>query len=161
MRLFHGSTLEVATPDVAHSHRHLDFGPGFYLTSFEAQATRWAHRKSLRRGSAAIVNVYEFAADLAGFRALTFGPGDDRAWVEFVCHCRRGGTGYQDYDVVSGPVADDRVYAAVDMYVRGLWDMERTLAALRYYGRNDQYCVLSQRLLDEQLSFLSSYEVAP
>lgn len=31
-------------PDVQRSRKNLDFGPGFYLTSFREQAERWALR---------------------------------------------------------------------------------------------------------------------
>jgi hypothetical protein len=159
MRVFHGSTTEVPFPDVAHSHRHLDFGPGFYLTSFEVQATRWARRKALRQRTGGIVNAYELAADLSGFSVLRFGAGDEAAWVKFVCRCRQGGADFRGFDAIMGPVADDRVYAAVDMYAKGLWNIDQTLAALKHYSLNDQICLLSQRLVDQRLSFLNSYEV--
>ncbi len=35
-------------PDVIHSKKYLDFGKGFYITTFEDQAKRWAVRKGMR-----------------------------------------------------------------------------------------------------------------
>lgn len=34
MIVYHGSTVAIPLPDVAHSKRFLDFGPAFYVTSF-------------------------------------------------------------------------------------------------------------------------------
>ena len=59
MIVYHGSTEIIKQPDVIHSKKYLDFGKGFYLTSFEAQATKWAYRKGMRQEKREIVNVYE------------------------------------------------------------------------------------------------------
>ena len=64
MLVYHGSTDVIEKPDVQHSKRYLDFGKGFYLTTFEAQAKKWAVRKGLRKETTAIVNVYELKEDL-------------------------------------------------------------------------------------------------
>jgi hypothetical protein len=149
----------VETPDVTHSKRNLDFGAGFYLTIFPEQAERWAKRKALRAGGSAIISVYELDLSKSSYNILEFGEKDDEAWVEFVCTCRRGGDGYKKYDIIIGSVADDKVYTAVDMYFRGIWDMARTLAELKFFQRNDQICIVSQNVITESLKFTSSYEV--
>ena len=46
MIVFHGSIEIVKSPDVLHSYRSLDFGKGFYVTTVEEQAVRWARRKA-------------------------------------------------------------------------------------------------------------------
>jgi hypothetical protein len=81
--------------------------------------------------------------------------------VEFVCGCRKGKDAYLQYDLIIGSVANDKVYTAVDMYYRGVWDIERTLSELKYYEMNDQICIIKQRFIDEKLSFVNSYEVSP
>lgn len=158
MMLYHGSTVEVARPDPRRSRKNLDFGQGFYLTSYKEQAERWAKRKAAFEGAQAVVSAYDFANDLSGFKVLRFGE-SDADWVEFVCDCRRGGDSYLGYDVIVGCVADDKVYEAVNMYFRGLWSMEATLDALRFYDKNDQYCFTSQAAIDALLVFEGSYEV--
>lgn len=158
MRLYHGSNMIVDKPDVTLSRSNLDFGRGFYLTSHFDQASDWARRKAALEGSCPYVSVFDFAEDLDDLNVLQFDD-HDSAWVEFVCDCRRGGEAYQGYDLIIGGVADDRVYYAVDMYYQGLWDMERTLEALRFYGVNDQWCFVSQRAVDSKLSFIEAREV--
>lgn len=46
MIVYHGSVEVVEKPDVLHSYRNLDFGRGFYVTSVQSQAERWALRKA-------------------------------------------------------------------------------------------------------------------
>lgn len=38
MIVYHGTTEHVEKPDVKYSKKYLDFGSGFYLTTFEEQA---------------------------------------------------------------------------------------------------------------------------
>lgn len=160
MILYHGSTVEVPKPDPLRSRKNLDFGQGFYLTSYKKQAERWALRKAAFEGAAALINAYEFSEDgLSNFKVLRFEEaGSD--WVEFVCDCRRGGDSYRNYDVIAGCVANDKVYEAVNMYFKGYWGIEATLEALKYYDKNDQYCFVSQAAVDSLLTFLGSCEVA-
>lgn len=140
-------------PDVAFSRRAVDFGRGFYLTSFEDQAMRWARRKSMRSHGSPILNAYDCNTQLlGGFKLKTFEV-YDREWLDFVCACRRATGAVHDYDIVIGPVADDRVFEAVNMYFQELWDAQTTIDALAFYECNDQFCFVSQQAIDELLSF--------
>lgn len=158
MIVYHGTTEIIEKPDVKYSKRYLDFGKGFYLTSFEEQAKKWAFRKSLRQGKCAVVNVYELKDDLKDYRVLNFQQ-ENEQWLDFVCSCRKGEEINQEYDIIIGSVANDDVFKTVDMYFRGLWDKEKVLNELRYYKMNDQICIVNQRILDEILEFKKSYEV--
>ena len=42
MLLYHGSNVAVQKPKIIISNRTLDFGFGFYTTSSEIQAQKWA-----------------------------------------------------------------------------------------------------------------------
>lgn len=158
MRVYHGTVEMIEKPDVKHSKRYLDFGKGFYLTTFEQQAKKWALRKALRQEKNAIVNVYELKEDLKEYRVLTFEKENEK-WLDFVCACRRGEELNQEYDIIIGSVANDDVFKTVDMYFRGLWNKEKVLNELRYYKMNDQICIVNQKVLDEVLEFKESYEV--
>ena len=65
MIVFHGTTEVIEHPDVTHSKKYLDFGEGFYLTTYEEQAKKWAVRKAMRQEKAAIVNMYEMNDNVA------------------------------------------------------------------------------------------------
>ena len=159
MRVYHGTILEIEKPDIRFSKKNLDFGVGFYTTTFAGQAERWAARRAMRSGTKAIVNVYE-VADLSEYCVKKFADAD-REWLEFVVNCRRGQDIYKDYDAIIGNVADDDVFKCVNLFMDGVWDEERTLREIRYYQKNDQIAFMNQRVIDEAISFKESYEVDP
>lgn len=158
MIVYHGSTQIIKKPDVLHSKRYLDFGQGFYLTSYEEQARKWAVRKSMRQREAAIVNVYDLEENWNNYRILSFEQENEK-WLDFVCACRKGELLNESYDIIIGNVADDDVFKTVDMYFRGLWDKEKVLEELRYYKMNNQICIVNQETLDQLLVFRNAYEV--
>lgn len=80
MIVYHGATQIIERPDAKHSKRYLDFGPGFYLTSFEEQAKKWAFRKGLRQEKLSFVNVYELKDNLEKYRVLSFDKENER-WL--------------------------------------------------------------------------------
>lgn len=51
--LYHGSRVVVEQPEIRIQKFHKDFYWGFYCTSYEQQALRWA----TRFGKAGVVNV--------------------------------------------------------------------------------------------------------
>lgn len=136
MIVYHGSTEIIEKPDVRHSKRYLDFGRGFYLTTFENQAKRWAVRKASRQERTPVVNVYEMSASPQEYKVLHFEKENEK-WLEFVCGCRKGENLNRNYDIIIGNVANDDVFKTVDMYFRGLWDKERVLEELSYYKMNN------------------------
>lgn len=158
MIVYHGSTLDIPYPDVNHSKQYLDFGQGFYVTTFQKQAEKWAVRKSIRKRTEAIVNVYELKEDFSKFRVLRFKDTDEE-WLDFVCSCRNGEHIYRDYDIIIGNVADDDVFKSIGMYIDGLWDKQRTIQELRFYKKNDQIVIVSQKALNHNLIYQRSYKV--
>lgn len=158
MIVYHGTTEIVKMPDVYHSKKYLDFGAGFYLTTYEVQAKKWATRKGMRQNKPAIVNVYEMDENMEKYRVLSFEEENEK-WLEFVCACRRGESLNKDYDIIIGNVANDDVFKTVDMYFRGLWDKKKVLDELRYYQMNDQICIVNQDVLEQIIKYQKSYEV--
>ncbi len=155
--VYHGSILEVKKPDVSFSKNYLDFGKGFYVTTFRKQAEKWAFRRGLRTGNDAILNVYSLDENFKKSKVLTFK--DDETWLDFVCACRKGDLCYKQYDIIIGNIADDDVFKSIDMYFRGLWDKKRTIEELKYYKKNDQIAFVSQSAIDKYLDFVSSDKV--
>ncbi len=159
MRVYHGSIEIVKSPDVLHSYRPLDFGKGFYVTTVKEQAEKWAKRKAdLYNKPVGIINEYEMKADKAGLFEKTF-PDDLGEWIDFVCNCRDGGDDYLKYDLIAGKVANDKVFRVVDMYHQGIWDKERVLKEIKVYETYDQIAFISQKAIDQLLSYVSCYEV--
>lgn len=158
MIVYHGSSEIVRKPDTLHSYRALDFGKGFYVTDVREQAERWARRKADLVGGKAIVSQYQMRDDTSGLRVKTFSD-DLSEWIDFVCDCRDGKPVYQQYDLIIGKVADDKVFRVVDMYHSGIWDRERALQEIRVYPNYGQIAFASQDAIDRLLTFDRSWEV--
>lgn len=159
MTVHHGSTEIIKNPDVLHSYRPLDFCKGFYVTTNKNQAENWAKRKSVILGKEkAIVNFYEMDENFGELKCKNFGE-DLSEWIDFVCHCRDGGTDYEKYDVIIGKVANDKVFRVVDMYHDGLWDKERAIKEIRAYPNYDQIAFITQKAVEQVLKFTSFEEV--
>lgn len=156
MRVFHGSTVVVQFPRVDAGRDNLDFGKGFYVTDIQGQAERWAVALSLRRpGSMPVLNIYELDMEklhTGNYRHCRF-SGYSTEWLDFVVESRKGGTPWQEYDVVEGGVANDRVFDTIENYLAGQITKETALGRLRHELPNNQLCLLSQQLVNECLSF--------
>jgi hypothetical protein len=149
MILYHGSTVPVDAPKILPNQRLLDFGQGFYTTTNQQQAIRWAQRVSVRRKEPGqFLSIYEFDLEQAekDLKILHFETPDVH-WLDFVCGCRMGKPPVKDYDMVFGPVADDTVYATVQLYELGVLDEAETLKRLKVQQLFDQILFHTQRAL--------------
>ncbi|MBO7639830.1 MAG: DUF3990 domain-containing protein [Treponema sp.] len=159
MTVYHGSTEIVKDPDVQHSYRPLDFGKGFYVTTNREQAENWAKRKGIILGvKKTFINIYEMNESFEDINCKDFGE-DLSEWIDFVCHCRDGGTDYEKYDLIFGKVANDKVFRVVDMYHSGLWDKERAIKEIKAYPNYDQISFVTQKAINQVLKFTSYEEV--
>ena len=158
MIVYHGSCEVIDKPDTQHSYRNLDFGKGFYVTSIREQAERWACRKANLLDGKAFVSQYRMSDNTNGFSVKSFSE-DLSEWIDFVCACRDGDLLYQQYDVIIGKVANDKVFRVVDMYKSGIWDKEKAIQEIHAYSNYDQIAFISQRAIDELLRYENYFEV--
>ncbi|MCH5307891.1 MAG: DUF3990 domain-containing protein [Prevotella sp.] len=156
MRLYHSSNVVVEQPDINHSRKYLDFGRGFYLTSLYEQAVRYAQRFK-RRGQSAWLNTYDLSEDIECWNVKRFDT-YDKSWLDFVAQCRDGND-VGDYDMVIGGIANDRVIITLDRYFSGEISQEEALGLLRFEQPNIQYCIRSERMLQECLTYIESRQL--
>lgn len=154
IEIYHASTERVEKPDCSLGRSNLDFGQGFYLTDIYEQAHMWAHRRALRNGGDAIINVYTLDREglLSEARSKIFDSYDEE-WLRFIVACRNGEPVWKDFDYIEGGVADDRIINTVTMYMQGYMPKDEALNRLRYLKPNNQICIISQSLLDKYLVF--------
>ena len=140
MILYHGSDVEVKEPMLLKVQRELDFGKGFYTTSDLEQAAKWAKRTAKRRGvDKAFVTVYEVDnIDINNIRLLNF-DSPNKDWLDFVVKNRKGEYIADNWDVISGPVADDQTAQVIDLYLDGLYDEEEAIRRFLTQKLKDQY----------------------
>jgi hypothetical protein len=150
MIIYHGSNVVVEQPKILQSERMLDFGVGFYTTSNREQAVRWAQRVAGRREPAdQILSVYEFTIEAAELELsiIRFDePGE--AWLDFVCQNRSGYEVPEPYDIVFGPVADDKVYTVVQLYENGVYDKVEAIRRLKVEELFNQILFHTEKSLD-------------
>ena len=148
MILYHGSNVEVKEPILLKIQRELDFGKGFYTTSDLEQAARWDERTAKRRGeSNAFVTVYEVNEDeLKNIRLLSF-DSPNVEWLNFVVKNRKGEYIAENWDIISGPVADDQTAQVIDLYLEGAYDEEEAIRRFLTQRLKDQYAFKTNEAL--------------
>jgi len=156
MTLFHGSYLTIEKPDISFSRDNVDFGRGFYTTPNEEQAASWAKRFKRKYGQS-VISSYEIDMDALHETAkILIFEEHNEAWIDFIFTSRQGGKRMENYDIVIGGVANDRVFNTIQLYLDGLIDKAESIKRLRYDKPHLQYCFCNQAIIDEYLRFVSS-----
>ena len=158
MLLYHGSIELVSNPEIRISNRTLDYGFGFYTTSSYKQAEDWVKRKLSDAIQVGVVNVYEFDESyLNKLNSLLFYKPTEE-WVDFVMKNRTDIYFDHGYDIVYGPVANDKVYASFALYEAGIIDKTTLIKDLKTYKLVDQYLFHTAESL-KTIKFLEAKEV--
>jgi hypothetical protein len=160
MELYHGGKVPVELPRIIISSdfRTTDFGPGFYTSSQYEQAKKWVLIKRSRgQTEGGFVSVFEAPDNLLHnpqLKRLVFHSADKK-WLEFVLNNRTHINFTHNFDLVAGPVANDRVYAALSLFEEGLLDFNETIRRLKTYQLVNQILFHTQKALYE-LTFIRS-----
>ena len=163
MNLYHGSLVTVENPCILQREpgHTADFGAGFYTTTDRKQAERWV---KIRKGTdvlqSGFVSEYEVPDNLlsiSGLKILTF-TGASEAWLDFVISNRRDSAFAHNYDIVYGPVANDRVYTTISLYEDELLDKQETISRLKTFVLTDQILFHTEKALS-YLTFVRSVKV--
>ncbi len=159
MRLYHGSIEIVERPAIVKANRLLDYGAGFYTTTSREQAIMWTRRRineqHVNRG---YLNTYEFDDEAAQrMKMLSFDKPTDE-WLDFVMKNRTREDYNHDYDIVYGPVANDRVYTQFVLYEGGVISKETLIRELKTYKLIDQYLFHTVASL-AALTFIEAKEI--
>lgn len=159
MIIYHGSLELVEKPEIRKSNRLLDYGSGFYTTTSVEQAEAWVRRRmSEKKVSSGYINVYKYSNEQnSDIKTLIFDTPSEE-WLDFVMKNRTIRDFQHNYDIVYGPVANDRVYAAFALYEGGLIDKQMLIAELKTYKLVDQFLFHSERAL-QLLTFIEAKEV--
>lgn len=161
MILYHGGFTTVSESKILKPTRAMDFGQGFYATSSFKQAKDWSLIKKDRFGyDMAVVSEFEFdEQDLSSssLNSKVFERADDE-WLDFVIANRQDANFKYEYDIVKGAVANDSVYASINLYEQGFLSRPQLLEELRAWKFVNQFCFHTERSL-AFLNFVKSEEV--
>ena len=159
MKIYHGSIEIVEKPEIRESNRTLDYGQGFYTTSSYEQAEAWVKRRmDEKKTSQGYVCVYELdEVAMQEMNTLLFETPTEE-WVDFVMKNRTQKGYVHEYDIVYGPVANDRVYASFALYEGGLINKQTLISELKTYKLVDQYLFHTEKAL-QALTFVEAKEI--
>ena len=110
-----------------------DFGKGFYLSEDETQAIEMAKFKSALLGGEAVITRFEFdiaAMQNSDIRTKIFQE-YSKEWADFV-FANREGYDIEQYDIVYGPIANDKVGLQIRKLKDGSIDKTEFLKRLKY-----------------------------
>lgn len=145
--LYHGSLEIVTMPEIREPNRTLDYGAGFYLTTSYEQSEAWVKRKLKSEISKGYVNVYEYdETKEISLRVANFEKPNEE-WLDFVMSNRMNRDFKHDFDIVKGPVANDKVYASFALYEAGLIDKQELIVELRSYKLVNQILIHTEQAL--------------
>ena len=160
MKIYHGSIEKVEKPEIRISkHRTLDYGYGFYTTTSYSQSRDWVKRRmdnaNVQKG---FVNIYNFDEKALKYLKCLIFDSPTEKWVDFVMSNRTQKGFEHEYDIVYGPVANDRVYASFALYEGGLINKQTLISELKTYKLIDQYLFHTEKAL-EFIHFIDAEEI--
>ncbi len=136
MLLYHGSNVQISKIDLSKSKHGKDFGSGFYLSDNFEQAMEMAKFKSEVFGGIPTVMEYEFdedGAENSPLRILKFSE-YSKEWADFVFKNRTAESSEikNEYDIVIGPIANDKVGAQIRRLIEKDIDFDTFLSRIKY-----------------------------
>jgi len=145
MKLYHGSYLKIDVIDLTKAKPYKDFGRAFYLTKFYEQAKIWADRLGREHRTTGVVSEFDFdeyAYEDESLKVLVFEKYDEQ-WLDFVVLNRSNRNQMHDYDIVEGPVADDKIQNKINDYLNGEISKSDFLEELKWHEETNQICFCS------------------
>ena len=152
MILYHGSTIDITEIKLSKSKPNKDFGRAFYLSEDKEQAMEMAQFRAEFEDREPILNAYEFDESL--LKKFRFKRFDDytEEWARFVYDHRTepNGLTIHDYDIVYGPIANDRIGAQITRLKQGYITFGEFLKRIQYIkGITCQYAFCTQRAVNK------------
>lgn len=159
MILYHGSNVEINNIDLDKCKPYKDFGRGFYLTSLEEQAVRMAENVTRIYGGKPVVTVFEFDESVLSKKDVScrvFPANPTIEWALFINNNRRKDdidiaspecNKDNKYDIVVGPVADDRISVTIRRYLSDNIDLEGLKKQLTYKELTNQYSFHTEKAI--------------
>ena len=151
MKLYHGTNIDFDHIDINKSKPNKDFGRGFYLSADYEQAKNMADIKveQMETGMPLVQEYSINEIEMKSLKCMTF---DDytEEWAKFILLNRNNPSAVpaHDYDIVIGPIADDRVGVQLWKYESKLIDLPTLIKRLKYMkGITFQYFFGTERAI--------------
>jgi hypothetical protein len=142
MKIYHGSYTAIHEIDLTKCEPKRDFGRGFYVTKLREQAEIFAVRKGDRKHTESVITEFEFDENVyedSDFNVLVFSDYSSE-WFDFVIKNRKSRKLIHNYDIVEGPVADDKIQTRIQSFLDGVITKEEFFNQLKHPKPSHQIC---------------------
>jgi hypothetical protein len=149
MQVFHGSYTKIDTVDLSKCAPNKDFGQGFYVTKFRHHAESWAKvigKKHKTEGAITEFLFYDSPFTEHLCKVKHFDQYNEE-WLDFVVANRNPMMPMHDFDIVEGPVANDKVQNRINDFLRGYINKSDFLNELKYHEETHQICFCTLKSL--------------
>lgn len=150
MILYHGTNTIISNIDLSLSKPFKDFGKAFYLSEDINQAKEIANTRCSFSSGSPIINEYYFDESFltsSNLKVKIFKE-YSKEWAEFIILNRdeRNSNAMHDYDIVYGPIADDRVGLQLRKFKDEIITLEDLANNLKYIkGISFQYAFCTEK----------------
>ncbi|MBO6140521.1 MAG: DUF3990 domain-containing protein [Ruminococcus sp.] len=149
LTLYHVGFYKLPHPDIHFGRKNADFGQGFYLSPDEQFVKRWARSQ---RGFDTYINKYEL--DTTGLVIKRLERNEE--WFDCIFSNRNfKPDGLSQFDVITGPVANDTLYDTFGIITSGRLEGSVALALLKLGNEYIQTVIKTQKAADK-LRFISA-----
>jgi hypothetical protein len=144
MKVYHGSYTKIDNIDLSKCAPNKDFGRGFYLTKFRKHAETWAEIIGKKYNAEGFISEFEYKETAFAKHICKIKHFDqyDEEWLDFVVMNRNDKIPEpaHDYDIVEGPLANDKVQITLKAYLKGKIAKDKLLKMLKYHEETHQIC---------------------
>jgi len=149
MLVYHGSYVKIDKIDLTKCSPNKDFGRGFYVTKFIDHAESWAKVKGKRNKTNGVITEFlyydspftEHLCKVKHFNAYS------EEWLDFVVLNRDPMSNMHDYDIVEGPIANDKIQSRIFDFLNGRVNKKDFLSELVYHEDTHQICFCTLKSL--------------
>ena len=154
--IYHGSNHSFDKVDLTKSKDKRDFGRGFYTTTIREQAVDWAEALFDRYNGDGIF-IYKMELELTKDLSIKNYEGLSEEWLLMVQKNRTLGGIQHDFDIVQGPVANDKTARTIALYIAEIISTDEAINRLQYNRINNQVSLHTPAALSH-LKLIGKYQ---
>ncbi|MDR2940970.1 MAG: DUF3990 domain-containing protein [Treponema sp.] len=144
MLVYHGGYALIEEIELEKCRPYTDFGKGFYVTKYKNHAENWAKKSGKRNNTNGYITVFNYSntSFVDSICKKKKFDGYTEEWLDFIVRSRNVDSVEQvhDFDIVEGPVANDKVQNRLEYYLAGKISRTDFLKELTYHEETHQIC---------------------
>ena len=149
MQVYHGSYTKIDKIDLSKCIPNKDFGRGFYVTKFRHHAESWAKVIGRKHKTEGFVTEFLFynSPFTEHLCKVKYFDSYNVEWLDFVVTNRNPMSSMHDFDIVEGPVANDKIQNRINDFLNKNISKQDFLNELKYHEETHQICFCTLKSL--------------